>query len=279
MLTKTYNLEINISNTVPLRTNYVFVQNDIDVYILNFAILKRKTPVDLSEVDSCTVTFKLSDNTVVIGEVQITDAINGKLQYTLGTSEISVAGNVLATLEFYGANNERLSSPQFIFKVVAELGSDEAIESRDNYNVLSRLLIAGQNEEARMTREIDRINAEKERDDAETIRISNEDIRITNENNREDRLIEIENNINTINNTTIPAIKYYKWVEQQAIPIGDNTITLTNSYTDGQELMIYDIPFGCKWERGIHWNIAGQIITFTETSFTQEMIFKIYNLG
>jgi len=279
VLTKTYNLEINISNTVPLRTNYVFVQNDIDVYILNFAILKRKTPVDLSEVDSCTVTFKLSDNTVVIGEVQITDAINGKLQYTLGTSEISVAGNVLATLEFYGANNERLSSPQFIFKVVAELGSDEAIESRDNYNVLSRLLIAGQNEEARMTREIERIEAEDLRDDAETIRISNEEIRIENENNRETRLSNIETSINTINNVTIPNIKYYKWVEQQAIPIGDNTITLTNSYTDGQELMIYDIPFGCKWERGIHWNIAGQIITFTETSFTQEMIFKIYNLG
>ena len=279
MLTKTYNLEINISNTVPLRTNYVFVQNDIDVYILNFAILKRKTPVDLSEVDSCTVTFKLSDNTVVVGEVQITDATNGKLQYELGTSEISVAGNVLATLEFYGVNNERLSSPQFTFKVIAELGSDEAIQSVDDYNILSRLLIAGQNEEARMTREIERIEAEDLRDDAETIRISNEEIRIENENNRETRLSNIETSINTINNVTIPNIKYYKWVEQQAIPIGDNTITLTNSYTDGQELMIYDIPFGCKWEQGIHWNIAGQIITFTETSFTQEMIFKIYNLG
>jgi hypothetical protein len=279
VLTKTYNLEINLNNTIPLQTNYVFVQNDIDVYMLKFTILKRKTIVDLSAVTNCTITFKLSDNTVVVGEVQITDATNGKLQYELGTSEISVAGNVLATLEFYGVNNERLSSPQFTFKVIAELGSDEAIQSVDDYNILSRLLIAGQNENGRMVREIERINAEKDRDDAEIIRIDNEEIRVDNENNRETRLSNIETSINTINNVTIPNIKYYKWVEQQTVPIGSNTMTLTNPYVENQELMIYDIPFGCKWERGIHWNIAGQIITFTEISFTQEMIFKIYNLG
>jgi hypothetical protein len=280
VLTNEYNIELNIRNTVPLRTNITLVQNDKDTNIFNFTILNKKTPVNLTDVNYITITFLRPDNIPVISDgIIIEDATIGKLQYALNTTEISIPGQVITTIEFYGENNERLTSSQFIFNVREELANNEAIESTDDYNVLSKLLIAGQNETARMGRETERINAENERNNAENIRIANEEIRIENENNREGRLNAIEQAIDTINNTTIPNIKYYKWIEQKTVPLGSNTITLANTYTVDQELLIFDVNYGCKWEQGIHWNISGQTITFTETSFTQEMIFKIYNLG
>lgn len=280
MLTNEYNIELNIRNTVPLRTNITLVQNDKDTNIFNFTILNKKTPVNLTDVNYITITFLRPDNIPVISDgITIIDATVGKLKYKINTTEISIPGQVITTIEFYGENNERLTSSQFIFNVREELANNEAIESTDDYNVLSKLLIAGQNETARMGKETERINAENERNNAENIRIANEEIRIENENNRESRIQSIEQAIDTINNTTIPNIIFYKWIEQKTIPIGSNSIILDNAYTEGQELLIFDINYGCKWERGVHWNIEGQVITFTETSFQDEMIFKIYNLG
>lgn len=69
----------------------------------------------------------------------------------------------------------------------------------------------------------------------------------------------------------------YKWAETQTVNAGDNSLTLTNSYIGG-ELLVYDLEYGVLWEKGVHWNINANTITFTST-IPVDLTFKIINLG
>ena len=63
------------------------------------------------------------------------------------------------------------------------------------------------------------------------------------------------------------------------VPVGSNTITLANLPKNDHKLLIYDIKYSCIWVEGLHWNRSGNIITFTESSFDEELTFVIYNFG
>jgi len=353
MINKVYNLNLDIKQTLPYKTNIQFVQNDIQVNILNIQMYEKNNILDISNVSRVVINFKKPDNTVVISDVEI---VAGKITYTLGTQEISVAGDVLSTIEFYGFNGERLTSSEFIFNVRKSLATDDVIESSSEFPVLSKLFLVEASEEARKEAESTRIEQELLRQNNEQTRQNNESLRIQAYNNNESRFSGIEGNIseleqnianntqnisglqegtnintnnisilqgtvstntqdintnkqnistlqsnvsdlqqstttntnnittlqqnvNTINNTTIPGLKYYKWKEQKTVPSGSNSLTLTNTYTAGQELLIMDTKYSANWLNGIHWNISGQKITFTESSFTESFTFIIYNLG
>ncbi len=240
MITKSIRVTLNINSTTPQRTSHVLVQNDKDVYILDLTLLDFAAPFNFSDAEYCTIAFSPPGQPPVIGEMLMTDPTKGKLTYHFGTSELSFPGTVLATVQFYGENMSRRTSPQFTFKVVADMVNDEAIESVSEYNVLTQM--------------VDAFLANESRFDA------------------------IDSSIETINDVTIPGIKYYKWIERHIVSVGSNTITLENPYIAGQELIIFDDENGFKWTKDKHWTISGQTIEFL-SSMVEDLTFAIYNLG
>jgi hypothetical protein len=116
-----------------------FVRNDTDVYILNITLLNNKQPINLTN-KTVSITFKKPDNNTVTAAVNILEAEKGKVEYKLGTSEISVEGTVTAEIQIFGTNEERLTSTQFQFYVRDELDDGGGIESSTEYPILTTLI-------------------------------------------------------------------------------------------------------------------------------------------
>lgn len=140
MITKTFNISLDINSNLVRKTNIELVQGDTDVYIFNITMYDDTSIANLSSVSSVTITFLKSDNNSVVGEAIISDVSNGLITYQLGTSEISQAGNVLATVELYGSNGERLTSNQFQFTVRQQLNDGTGVTSTTEYPILTDLI-------------------------------------------------------------------------------------------------------------------------------------------
>lgn len=72
------------------------------------------------------------------------------------------------------------------------------------------------------------------------------------------------------------ASKYF-WIEEHTLAEGENTITLTHSYTAGQKLFIKDMNYGTEWFSPKNWTIDGQVITFPVN--VDPLTFRIVNMG
>lgn len=67
------------------------------------------------------------------------------------------------------------------------------------------------------------------------------------------------------------------WIEEKSVMKDKNIIVLTNDYVE-DELLIFDMKYGAKWNEGEHWSISGKIITFT-SNMPSDLTFRIINLG
>lgn len=66
----------------------------------------------------------------------------------------------------------------------------------------------------------------------------------------------------------------YKWKEKHTVLEGDNTLTLSNIVLGGEVLEVFDTYYGVKWDKVIHWNINGQVVTFT-SSMPHDIEFEV----
>jgi hypothetical protein len=117
----------------------VLVKDDSDLIIFKVTIQKDGAVLDLSGATSITLTFLKDDGNVVVGNAVITDAANGLVSYTLGTNEVAYPGNVIFTAEVY-EDSSRTTSSQVKFKVIDDLGSDDALQSTTQYTMLAQIL-------------------------------------------------------------------------------------------------------------------------------------------
>jgi hypothetical protein len=141
MVTKTFNIDLDITNILTTKYNYELVQNDVGTYLFNITMYNGASLLNLTTVSSATITFKKYDGNVVVGSAIISATpSNGVITYTLGTSEISYPGMVNATIELFSSTGDRLTSNKFSFNVRAELGSDSSVISSTEYPVLTQLI-------------------------------------------------------------------------------------------------------------------------------------------
>jgi len=158
--------------------DYVLVTNDTKAYKFDFSIVEKRKPYDLSDINLISIVFVRKDGQPVYSECTIDDAANGKVSYLVKTTEISVPGPVIAELQFYGSDGERLTSVNFTFKVRGELDNGEGIISDDRYPILTELFTdMKQTENTIKTNEVQRQTAENTRQANETTRQQNEAIR------------------------------------------------------------------------------------------------------
>jgi len=120
--------------------DYVLVSNDTKAYLFDFSIVEKRKPYDLSDISLISIVFKRKDGQPVYSECTIDDAANGKVSYLVKTTEISVPGTVVAELQFYGSDGERLTSVNFTFKVRDALDSGDGVVSDTNYPILTDLI-------------------------------------------------------------------------------------------------------------------------------------------
>lgn len=143
------NIEIDISDQTIRRYSEenLLVSNDNQVYTFNITLTNANTTVDLTSIDRIIIKFNKPDNTKVEyssldgDRLQITDAPNGIITYQLGTQEIAKEGDVVSELSLYGSNGERITSCQFTFKVRQDIDLDGAIESTNEFNTLTTLIL------------------------------------------------------------------------------------------------------------------------------------------
>lgn len=146
MITREYNIVINTKSTKAMNTYASFVQNDVDVNYFNIVFLNGDVPLDLTQFSQIQIAFERSDGVIIAGNtIELTDAVNGKSRYELGTDEVVLTGKVNCIINFFGANGERLSTSIFYFSVVREIDTDNAIQSSNQYSLLSNLIAQVEN--------------------------------------------------------------------------------------------------------------------------------------
>lgn len=201
---KDYEIQLDTKNKIPGEP-ISLVQGDNDGNIFHFTLTENDEPIDLTDT-LVSITMIKADNTVVVNECTITDALSGKCDYTVHIDALSCIGQVVYTVEIY-KNSRRTTTTQAKFKVVGQLDDGTGSVSHGNYNILSTLIervaetevIVTQNEAIRQgneqtresnesireSQEQNRINTfnanETARQVNETVRISNENVRVSNE--------------------------------------------------------------------------------------------------
>jgi len=188
-----------------LRTDARFTQGDIGASGFDLTIFMGTELVDLSTVTSYSATFKKQDGKIIklnTSSIEVLDSINGKIRVKLGTSETSYPGNVLATIEFYGANNERVTSSRFTFYVINDLDDGSAFESTSEYPLYTQFLDAVMNEDLRIQNESQRQTNETLRNEEHTQAMLDVDSKISESNTTINNMnLKIDEANTTIQNT------------------------------------------------------------------------------
>lgn len=136
MITRNFEITLRIPEQRPIPMMFQVVENDKDVYSLEVHITDGINEIDYSGVNSATITFSKGDGNVVQGNMTVgADA----LTYTMGTNEIAHPGSVLASIQLFGTNNERLTSARFRFDVVKDLITPSAVQSTSEFPLLQRI--------------------------------------------------------------------------------------------------------------------------------------------
>jgi hypothetical protein len=136
---KSLNLILDVDKVMTY-TTYEIVEGDTGVHIVYFSVQKLGKALDLTDL-TATITFQKGDKNIVVGEaVQITDAVNGKMQYEFGTEEAAYPGIVYASVELYHGLN-RITINRFNYRVRRQLNSDTAVKSSTQYPLLTEALV------------------------------------------------------------------------------------------------------------------------------------------
>ena len=154
---------LDLNNTsITNYPNILIVSGDTNVYGFDFTIKEAGNIVDLTPVDHVWIYFKKADGNTVQGVCTITDAVNGKISYELGTQEIAFGGRTYVEIVFFDATDKQLTSSRFQFTVTQSLNNDDVLESSTQYSTIINLI--NQVEEGETERNLLYQQAEDERD-------------------------------------------------------------------------------------------------------------------
>lgn len=202
------------------------VQADNNGNVFHLTLTENDGPINLTGA-TVSITLLKADGKVLVNYCNITDALNGKCDYTVDAQALTYVGQVVYSVEIY-ANGGRVTTNQAKFKVVAQLDDGSAAPSDGNYNILATLIeevnatenniidnetIRQDNEDTRQANEATRISNEN-------TRIANEDVRISNETTRVTEFAQIKEDYNTASKYTVVSS-----LEGSYIASEDNTMT------------------------------------------------------
>jgi parallel beta-helix repeat protein len=126
MVPKPFELTLQLVYKGYQDTEIRVVSNDTGVNNLTIYLYDGTTEVTYTDIDSGIITFIKDDGNIVQGNLTINaDSIT----YTMGTNEIAIPGVVKASIQLYGASEERLTPAKFKFYVEKDDSSSSAIDS------------------------------------------------------------------------------------------------------------------------------------------------------
>lgn len=141
------------------------------------------SPVVLDETDIVTVTYKRSNDSVVVdamggGSITVADFNAGEIVIVPDAAAVTNVGMVNATVEVYDGTGHKLSSARFSFTVTPDLVGHADASTDSSFPALQNLisLLAVKNDSWE--------NAEAQRVANENVRVTNEDGRVTAEQER-----------------------------------------------------------------------------------------------
>lgn len=141
------------------------------------------SPVVLDETDIITVTYKRSNDTVVVDamggdSITVADYYAGEIVIVPDEAAVRNVGMVNATVEIYDAAGKKLSSARFSFTVTPDLAGHADASTDSSFPALQNLitLLATKNDGWE--------SAEAQRVANENVRVTNEDSRVTAEQER-----------------------------------------------------------------------------------------------
>ena len=138
-----YDITLDINNTQTINyPNIEFTQGDTEAYKINIFLKANGSPINLAG-RTISITFRKSDGNTVTGNCTISSAENGECFYILGTTEVQVAGRLLATVEVYESTS-RITTNRFAVSVIEQLDNGSAIESTTEYPILTSLIADAQ---------------------------------------------------------------------------------------------------------------------------------------
>lgn len=140
MIKREFDLTIRVPQQDYIDTGIKLVQNDQDVYILNLRITDGITDIDYNQVDHATITFALANGAVIQSDPERLTVSATGIIYQMGTSEIACPGKVLASIQLFGEDGERLTTARFRFEVVADLITPGAVQSESRFPLLQQLV-------------------------------------------------------------------------------------------------------------------------------------------
>jgi hypothetical protein len=117
-------------------TDIIVTNNDASVNLLTIEVYNGATEITYSELASGTITFVKDDGNIVQGNLTVNA---GNITYLMGTNEIAIPGSVRASIQLYGASEERLTPARFRFHVQDDLVSPSAVESTTEFSILQDL--------------------------------------------------------------------------------------------------------------------------------------------
>jgi hypothetical protein len=138
MINNKYTISLSLKEPISVVTDIKVVQNDKDVNTLNIKIIDGTSEIDYTQVNTAAIVFAKADGTTVYSE-NVTISSEG-FTYTMGTNEIAKLGKVNASLQMFGLNGERITSPRFIFDVITDLTNTEVIQSTTEFPPLQELI-------------------------------------------------------------------------------------------------------------------------------------------
>ena len=147
MITREFDLTIKVPQQDYNDTGIKLVQNDQNVYYFNIRITDGINDIDYSQVERATITFKKRGGNVVQGNLVPADT---GYTYKLGTNEIACPGKVMASIQLYGALDERLTTARFAFEVVQDLINPSMVESTTEFDALTKAIVMMEELEERL---------------------------------------------------------------------------------------------------------------------------------
>lgn len=115
-----------------------FVRGDTNTNILYITVTQNYAVLDLTNLTPV-LSIKKADETEVLQEVTIVNAIQGQIKCVLNTQSTAAIGTNLAEITLF-ENKARLTSTTFKFKVRESLTSENAVKSENEYSILTNLI-------------------------------------------------------------------------------------------------------------------------------------------
>lgn len=114
-----------------INTGIKMYQGDEKVHYFDIQLFNKVTPYDLTDINYISLVFKKADGNITTSKstdlqsrIVITDVVDGKFTYNLGSQDYSYAGEIICVVSLHDGDGERLSSNQFSFTVLPYLDND-----------------------------------------------------------------------------------------------------------------------------------------------------------